>query len=1201
TDVAGNQQTQTISIVSNKTPQIESSSLDGETIGETLVADANHSITLGSAIELQTDTNDPNESLSYSVSALTLVTINGDVAVEASDMISVTVSPTGVVTIKDPLAKLDYDQGVRGLKFTTTVSDVFQGQGSGAPQLTSDPVTFSIDLDPINETPVIADGDYVITIREDDTDAFTPVNPLDGFVTDPEVDDPNQAQSLTYELSGDNAALFTIDENTGAIGIANGASFDFETTQSYQLIVTVSDGDLEAMTSVTVNVDDVNEDPVFDGPFVINIAENLSSGVVGAVSATDPDAADDDPTPTNPENAALTYSFDGVNDSRFSIDSSTGDISIVNGSVFDFETEPQITLNVLVEDAGNPTGSHTATVTVNITDVNETPEIDDPSYTGEIEENSSGGTQVTLNSALSATDPDDADGNDLETLTFSFAPDGQGGFHNGDGLFQISDDGVITLINNDTLNHEDVDSYTLKVVVSDGVNTSAAVDVVVSVLDVNEAPEIDLEYSISETALVVNVGSPETVLTVNYEDEDEGDSVTFTDLNTGTASGIFELQSNGLITFVGATIPAPGSYTINFESVDMGGNEVDDTITIQVLDNLPPENVTVGSLSILENSPASTSAGTIAFADPDVDQADFVASAEIIGISVGAVGDFELVSLGDGQYDVRVLNSSALNHEANPTITITVEVKDNNDIAASYDFDIAVGDVNDAPDVVDPQLNPNVDEFVATISPSGGSPANGDVVLDLSDYYDDQDGDQLTFSIEENDLFEIDGSGKNVVIKNAALLNVDGPSGFSSFDINVSANDGTAAPVEQTISIAINAQNELPLPLDQSGVPLQANGSDIVELGNINIAFADMAGLTDGDPLPNGIDILSILNLGPDGIDSDPEGDGLIFVEANGHASEFAIDAAGNITVPDTTFLDSLGDVTEFTLSFNYNDGTLSTTDLGANSIQFTITIVKNAVPVIGDVPAADFSIDENSTPNSPTVPALTFNVTDPDVGDTIDSVTVSAPGIADGIFKAEHVSGSQYQIVVDSSANLDYEAIFNAFDSDTITLTITATDNRGGVGTREIDVTVNDVNEAPTIDMASYVFSVDEIAPGSSTGTDTLVGTVSTTDPDAADDAHASAESDVAFAQISYELTGDGAENFYVESDGSIRVADGAVLDFEDTANNQFNLTLVARDRNGAGLVSTNTASVTINLLDANDAPETTDVMSTTIIIDDS
>ena len=69
---------------------------------------------------------------------------------------------------------------------------------------------------------------------------------------------------LTYTLGGIDAAAFAIDSTTGQLQTS--AALDYETTSSYSVVVTVSDGSLTDTITVTINVTDLDESliPVCD-------------------------------------------------------------------------------------------------------------------------------------------------------------------------------------------------------------------------------------------------------------------------------------------------------------------------------------------------------------------------------------------------------------------------------------------------------------------------------------------------------------------------------------------------------------------------------------------------------------------------------------------------------------------------------------------------------------------------------------------------------------------------------------------------------------------------------------------------------------------------------------------------------------------------------------------------------------------------
>ena len=109
---------------------------------------------------------------------------------------------------------------------------------------------------------------------------------------------------------------------------------------------------------------------------------------------------------------------------------------------------------------------------------------------------------------------------------------------------------------------------------------------------------------------------------------------------------------------------------------------------------------------------------------------------------------------------------------------------------------------------------------------------------------------------------------------------------------------------------------------------------------------------------------------------------------------------------------------------------------------------------------------------------------------------------------------------------------------------------------TATITVTVNDVNEAPTV-QAAQVFSVAEDAVDT-----TVVGTVLATDPE---------DNITAFAIT----LGNGDAIFGIDNSGVITVVDNTNLDFETTE--QYILTIEATD---AGALP-GSETVTINVTD--------------------
>lgn len=103
-----------------------------------------------------------------------------------------------------------------------------------------------------------------------------------------------------------------------------------------------------------------NEKPTLK-PQRFTVAENSAiSTLVGTLAAIDSDGG------------ALTYSITGgTGQGVFMMNPTTGQITVANSSRLDFETEPSFTLQVQVSDNGTPRLSTNATITIELTNVDE--------------------------------------------------------------------------------------------------------------------------------------------------------------------------------------------------------------------------------------------------------------------------------------------------------------------------------------------------------------------------------------------------------------------------------------------------------------------------------------------------------------------------------------------------------------------------------------------------------------------------------------------------------------------------------------------------------------------------------------------------------------------------------------------------------------------------------------------------------------
>ena len=118
---------------------------------------------------------------------------------------------------------------------------------------TTIPVTISVTN--VNEAPTFATAITTRAIAEN-TDSGQNIGPA---IT---ATDPDRGDTLTYSLSGTDAASFDIVGTSGQLQTS--AALDYATDDAYEVTVTATDsGNLTDTITVTINVTNVNEAPTF--------------------------------------------------------------------------------------------------------------------------------------------------------------------------------------------------------------------------------------------------------------------------------------------------------------------------------------------------------------------------------------------------------------------------------------------------------------------------------------------------------------------------------------------------------------------------------------------------------------------------------------------------------------------------------------------------------------------------------------------------------------------------------------------------------------------------------------------------------------------------------------------------------------------------------------------------------------------------
>ena len=288
---------------------------------------------------------------------------------------------------------------------------------------------------------------------------------------------------MTYSLlEGNTDNAFILNSATGELVVSNSSAINSAVNPVFYLTVEVTDngaGNLSTEATITVNVTDVNQPPQISAQ-AFSIAENSPNGQqVGTVVATDPDAGQ-----------TLTYSIiSGNTNNAFAINSSTGALSVNNSAALNYESITSFGLTVRAQDNGQGNLYSQAIVTVNLTNVNENPNISAQAFS--IAENSPNGQQV---GTVVATDPDAG-----QTLTYSIISG------NTNNAFAInSNTGALSVNNSAALNYESITSFRLTVRAQDNGqgNLYSQAIVTVNLTNVNENPNISAQaFSIAENSL----------------------------------------------------------------------------------------------------------------------------------------------------------------------------------------------------------------------------------------------------------------------------------------------------------------------------------------------------------------------------------------------------------------------------------------------------------------------------------------------------------------------------------------------------------------------------------------------------------------------------------------------------------------------------------------------------------------------------
>ena len=757
----------------------------------------------------------------------------------------------------------------------------------------------------------------------------------------------------------------------------------------------------------------------------------------------------------------LTYRLSGPDASPFSITSDTddmenargGQLAVKAGTKLDYETKSTYRVAVTATDPDNLSASIDVTIMVN--DMNEAPEV-----TGDAEKDYPE-NQTRDVASYSATDPEGrAIHWSLLPFDTTLNPDGiTPNVDSADaGDFSISARGVLTF--NIPPDHESPDDagnnniYNIVVVASDDAPGAAGEvmgykKVVVTVTDEDEPgivtlsslqPQVDVE-------LTATLDDPEADspadLTWKWEQS--------RNRNSGwaaiDASILATRTPDDTDTIVGSYLRATATYKdadgTERTAAAVSANKVREAPAADTVGEFPATPSTVNNRVVAENSPAGTNVGDPVKAN---DTTDDVLTYSLTGNNDGG---FEIDPV---TAQITVGPRTNMNHEENPTYSVTVTVTEAGGNIVNQPVTITVTDLNEAPMVTggvtmlekseydaDPDAI-NTDILVVSTytasDPEGGTPVLSLQGADAGKFII-TDG-ALTFKEAPNYEMPADAGANNEY--NVTVVATDDATGVGNKMTATRAVTIMVTNVEEDGTVTLSAQQP------KIGVPLTASVTDL-----------------DGPTT----DVTWKWERDDDRVDGENE---------NNTDEEIVAGATS------ATYTPTSDDAERYLRAIAmYTDPEGKDTSM-ATSVAAAVVRTDNA-PKFADAEDGIRSIREDRTDADDMLTddvGLPIQAMDADADQIL---TYSLSGADAGSFSITSDTGAADdarggQITAKAGTKLDYET------KSTYMVTVTATDPGGVSGSIDVTIKVTDVNEAPEILVGGLSISGSAPAPYAENGT---------------------------------------------------------------------------------------------------------------------
>ena len=439
--------------------------------------------------------------------------------------------------------------------------------------------------------------------------------------------------TITYSLSGTDAAAFNINAATGAVTFK--AVPNYEAKTSYSITVTATEAsNLSSSQVVTIGITDVA--PIFSSPTTVSVPEGTSTATVVYTAAA-----------TEPGGGTLTYSLSGTDAASFNINSATGVVTFK--AVPNYEVKTSYSITVTATEASTLASSQA--VTIAITDV--APVFSSPTSISVPE----GTSTATVVYTVAAAEPGGG------TLTYSLSGTDAASFNINSATGAVTFKAVP--------NYEAKSSYSITVTATEASNLVSSQAVTIAIADV--APVFS-----SPTSVSVPEGTPiSTIVYTASAIEPGGGTITYS--LSGTDAASFNINSaTGAVTFKAVpNVEAKSSYSITVTATEASALASSQVVAITITDVVPIFSSPT-SISVPEGTATSTvfytaaatepGGGTLTYSLSGTDAASFNINAATGAITFKAVPNFEVKT----SYSISVTATEASGPSSTQAVSISV-------------------------------------------------------------------------------------------------------------------------------------------------------------------------------------------------------------------------------------------------------------------------------------------------------------------------------------------------------------------------------------------------------------------------------------------------------------------------------------------------------------------------------------------------